>query len=99
MNLSINSTSQAFTSKYKLDVNQPVANQEQCLKRDTYIGVWTTRAKNGQEVTTKLNNFFKNEYAKNPKAPCPIELDIVDKDNNLFEAMMTDVGQKFSKIG
>ncbi len=87
-----------FTGKYTLNANQSMPSQEACLKRDSLIGFWTTKAKDGDKVYEKLKNFFQTDYNKNPNAKLDIILEIPDAEDKNFEESMKKVGQNFSKL-
>ncbi len=97
MNSNVNSVL-SFAGKYSLNANQTMSNQNTCLLRDTLIGAWTTKAKDGDKIHEQLKNFYLNDYNKNPKAPLNIILDIPNADDKNFEESMKKVGQNFSKL-
>lgn len=99
MNISaINSTSPAFSSKYQLNINQTMPDGRPSIDRDLMLGIWLNQAKNEEDITTKINEFFKNEYNNNQIASCNVIYDIPNSEDAHFEKCMNKVGQKFSKI-
>ncbi len=87
-----------FTGRYALNANQAMPNQETCLKRDSLVGFWTTKAKDGEKVYGQLKDFYQNEYNKNPNAKLDIVLELPNTEDKNFEESMKKVGQNFSKL-
>ena len=99
MNVSaVTQNSTAFSGKYQLNANQEMPNKEACLKRDTMIGVWSAKAKNGDEVAKQLTDFYNTTYNTDAKAPCNINLVLTDAYDANFEDSMKQCGQKFTKL-
>lgn len=87
-----------FTGRYTLNANQAMPNQEACLKRDSLVGFWTTKAKDGEKVYEQLKDFYQNDYNKNPNAKLDIVLELPNAEDKNFEESMKKVGQNFSKL-
>ncbi len=96
-NLSIN-PQQSFTGTYRVNVNQLNKKGYPSVDRDLMLGVWMTEAKNGNEIHSKIEKFFTNEYNKDETAPCFVNYVIADKDDSRFEEDMKECGQKFTKL-
>lgn len=88
----------SFAGKYQINANQTMKDQETCLKRDSLIGFWTTKAKDGDKIQQQLKDFYTGPYEKDKTAALDIVLDIPDAENANFEESMNQVGQNFSKI-
>ena len=69
MNININSGNTNFRSKYQVNANEFLAdNNKKCKERDFILGVWQANAKNGKKLHKDSYDFFYGEYKKNPKA-------------------------------
>ena len=57
MNIDVNSGNTNFRSKYQVNANEFLAdNNKRCKERDFILGFWQTKAKNGEKKT--VTTFF-----------------------------------------
>ena len=99
MNINLNSGNTNFRSKYQVNANEFLAdNNKKCKERDFILGVWQSKAKNGEQLRKESHDFFFGEYKKNPEAKFIQVYDLDDKYDKDFEQSLKAVGQSFNKI-
>ena len=99
MNINMNSVNTNFRSKYQVNANEFLAdNNKKCKERDFILGVWQAQAKNSEQLYKESHDFFFGEYKKNPQADLIQVYDLDDKYDEDFEKSMKAVGQSFNKL-
>ena len=87
-----------FKSKYQIDANQKMTNNDACLKRDFAVGVWINQADNNVALQKTFKDFITGEYEEDVTKPCNLTFELDDKYDYDFEETMKAVGQKFDKL-
>ncbi len=99
MNVSMQYNNTNFRSKYQINANEFLAdNNKKCKDRDFILGFWQTKAKNGIQLHKDSHDFFYGEYKKNPKADFIQIYDLDNKYDSDFEKSLKSVGQSYNKL-
>lgn len=92
----------SFNGVYRVDANQPLASREKCRHRNVWVGYFASHSANKDEITKKFFDFQSQlSHGTIPQSSqCQLTFDIKEeKMCKAFEKYMTDVGQKFERIG
>ena len=92
----------SFNGVYRFNANQNLSTRKEYAQRDYLMGFFAKFATNGQEEAAKFLKFDRNvkQGIISPKAPCYLTYNLPEESAcQAFEKHMTDVGQKFEKIG
>ncbi len=98
MAVRFNSISPNFAGKYILNANQTMPNEDFAKRRDLAVGAFISKAKNNEELSKIMGDFYGNGYYKDKTQSVEITLDLPDKYNSFFEKIMRHVGQDYKKL-
>ena len=92
----------SFNGVYRFDANQNLPTRKEWAQRDALMGIFGRFSANGEEEMAKFFEFDRNvkQGLISPKAPCYLTYNLQEESAcQAFEKHMTDVGQKFERIG
>jgi len=87
-----------FAGKYRINANQILENDSDCLRRDALIGFWTTKARNGENIHKRLIDFYKGDYEQNREKALNVTFDLPSKLDKDFEESMNSIGQSYNRL-